>query len=408
MLGKLVGAAKEIVVAWRYGVSDYVDAYAFVFNLASLPVAVWLGVLTVVLMPFSAKMGSAESPSTRLFRSEALGWTIVLGGGLGLAFALGMPAALERGWLGLGGESLQHALGMVRQMGWILPFGFGASLLSVFLMADGKHRSTLFEAVPAATIIAFLTLPAGLGFDALLWGTIAGFLFHFAGVSLSLVRRGVLAMPRLTAASPAWPMFWSGFGVVAAGQALMSITSVVDQFIAAPMPTGSVATLGYANRLLFLVLGLLALTVTRSTLPVFSDMASGPRAPMHAFALMWARRVVIMSIAAVAVGWALAPWAVAQLFERGAFTPEDSAAVAGAVRFGLVQTPAYVFSLTLATLMAASGRFGTIFVSGVIGLVVKVLSAIVLSRHFGLDGLMLSATVLYLSTSAFFLVVLRR
>ncbi len=403
-----MGAAKEIVVAWRYGVSDYVDAYAFVFSLASLPVAVWLGVLTVVLMPLSAKIGSAESPTTLLFRSEALGWTIMLGGGLGLAFSLGMPIALERGWLGLGGASLQYALGMVRQMGWILPLGFCASLLSVFLMADGKHRSTLFEAVPAATIIAFLAMPAGLGFDVLVWGTIAGFLLHFAGVSLSLVRRGVLAMPRLTAASPAWPMFWSGFGVVAAGQALMSITSVVDQFLAAPMPTGTVATLGYANRLLFLVLGLLALTVTRSTLPVFSEMASGPKASMHAFALMWCRRVVLISIVAVAVGWSLAPWVVAQLFERGAFTPEDSVAVARAVRFGLIQTPAYVFSLTLATLMAASGRYVAIFLSGLIGLVVKALSAMVLSRHLGLDGLMLSATVLYLSTTAFFLVVLRR
>jgi putative peptidoglycan lipid II flippase len=408
VLGKLAGAAKEIIVAWRYGISDYVDAYAFVFNLVYLPVAVWLSVLTVVLMPLSAKMGSAKSPTTLLFRNEALGWTIVLGGGLGLAFSFGMPVALEQGWLGLRGVSLQYALGMVQQMGWILPFGFCASLLSVFLMADGKHRSTLFEAVPAVTIIAFLLLPAGLGFDALVWGTIAGFLCHFAGVSLSLARRGVLAMPRLTTDSPEWPMFWSGFGVVAAGQALLSVTSVVDQFIAASMPTGTVATLGYANRLLFLVLGLLALTLTRSTLPVFSNMASGPRAAMHAFAMIWARRVVFISIAAVAVGWALVPWGVAQLFERGAFTPEDSAAVADAVRVGLIQAPAYVFSLTLATLMAASGRYVTIFLSGLIGLIVKVLSAVVLSSYLGLDGLILSATVLYLCTSAFFLVVLRR
>jgi hypothetical protein len=46
--GKLAGAAKEMAIAWRYGVSDTVDAYVFVFNLATWPVSLWFGVLTVV------------------------------------------------------------------------------------------------------------------------------------------------------------------------------------------------------------------------------------------------------------------------------------------------------------------------------------------------------------------------
>lgn len=40
LLGKMVAAAKEIAIAWRYGISETVDAYLFTFNLAQWPVNV--------------------------------------------------------------------------------------------------------------------------------------------------------------------------------------------------------------------------------------------------------------------------------------------------------------------------------------------------------------------------------
>src|SRR3546814_4343245 len=45
--------------------------------------------------------------------------------------------------------------------------------------------------------------------------------------------------------------------------------------------------------------------------------------------------------AAVAIAWALAPWGVALLFERGAFTADNTQAVAQVLRWGLLQLPFY-------------------------------------------------------------------
>ena len=59
-VGKLAGAAKEMTVAWRYGVSPTVDAYVFVFNLVSWPVAVWFGIISAVLVPLAARIRHAE------------------------------------------------------------------------------------------------------------------------------------------------------------------------------------------------------------------------------------------------------------------------------------------------------------------------------------------------------------
>src|SRR3546814_3242313 len=51
LLGKAAGAFKEMAVAYRYGVSDAVDAYQFTMVMANwLPVTI-VGALSVVLIP---------------------------------------------------------------------------------------------------------------------------------------------------------------------------------------------------------------------------------------------------------------------------------------------------------------------------------------------------------------------
>ena len=51
LIGRLASAGKEVTIAWRYGVSETVDAYVLVFNLLNMPVLVWFTVLTAVLVP---------------------------------------------------------------------------------------------------------------------------------------------------------------------------------------------------------------------------------------------------------------------------------------------------------------------------------------------------------------------
>ena len=72
-LSKLAGAAKEMAVAWRYGVSEVVDAYLFIFNLLNWPVVVWFSVLSVVFIPLAATIRERSPKDLHRFRSELLG-----------------------------------------------------------------------------------------------------------------------------------------------------------------------------------------------------------------------------------------------------------------------------------------------------------------------------------------------
>lgn len=402
LVGKLAGAAKEMTIAWRYGISATVDAYVFVFNLVNWPVSVWFSVISVVLIPLIARLRSHDATQLPRFRAELLGLTLLISGGLWLLCWLGLPALLRSGWLGLSGQALNEGLRMVGGLALLAPFGVLISLFSATLLAAGRHRNTLFEGIPALVLLIFLLLPPAWMPEPLLWGTLAGVALHAAALAAPLRRYGELPLPVFTQHSPAWQSFWGSIGIMAVGQLLMSFTGLLDQFFAAKLGVGALSTLSYANRILALVIGLGATAVSRATLPVFSIMAAQNDGGASRFALHWAKLMFVLGMAVLCVGWVCAPWVVELLFQRGAFTPEDTAIVVDALRFGILQLPFYFFALTLVSLSASRKRYIVLFISAVIGLLVKLVSATILVEAMQVRGLLLSTSLVYFINGIFF------
>lgn len=394
-VGKLAGAAKEMTIAWRYGVSASVDAYVFIFNLVNWPVSVWLSVLTIVLVPLAARLRTDNPGELPRFRAELLGLTLLLGLVMGLLAWWGLPMLLHAGWLGLPGAALQQGLAITGGMALLLPLGAVISLFSAWLLAAGRHRNTLFEAIPALALLVALLLPPGWVPEPLLWGTVAGFALHAAALAAPLRVAGELPAPRLAQRSPAWRAFWGGMGVMAVGQVLTTSTILIDQFFAAGLGEGALSTLSYANRLLALVLGLGATSIFRAALPVFA--AANEREPSTLVPLTrrWIAPIFLIGLAILLVSWILAPWGVSILFERGAFTAQDTEAVALVFRVAALQVPFYLLvHLFLATL-AAQGRHKSIAIGNAINLVVKLPLVFWLVPAYGINGLVFSTAIMY-------------
>lgn len=404
-IGKLAGAAKEMVVAWRYGVGAEVDAYLFLFNLVSWPVGVWFSVLTVVLVPLVARIRHNSEHELRIFRAELLGGTLLLGSALAVLSWLGLIALLRSSLTGLPSATACLAEDMVRPMSLLAPLGVLISLFSAMTLAAGRHANTLLEGVPALVIsLAVFTFATG-GAEPLVWGTLAGFTCHLFSLAIPLRRRREINAPRFSMRSPSWPFFWQGFGIMVVGQALISLVSVIDQFFAARLGEGAIATLSYANRILSLVLGLGATAVTRATLPVFSRTRIQSERGVHRVADQWAGLLFALGIASAIAGWLLAPWAVRVLFERGAFRVENTIAVTEVFRFGLLQLPFYFSTLVFVSFFSSGYRYVLLLWSGVIAIVVKIAANGILVPSFGVNGLALAWTVVYAANILFFLLV---
>ncbi len=395
-VGKLAGAAKEMVVAYRYGVSAEVDAYLFVLNLVSWPVAIWFSVLTVVLVPLAARIRHAAAGELPQFRAELLGLALLLGLCLALIMGLGVWGLLQTSWTGLPSATVALASEITPWLAGLVPLGVLISLWSAWTLATGHHVNTLLEGTPALVmILALLVWPMG-GVEPLVWGTLAGFALHLAGLAGPLVQRGEIEAPRWRWQSAQWRGFWQGFGVMLAGQTLMSFTGIIDQFFAAHLDAGSIATLSYANRILALVLGLGATAVGRATLPVLSQAQAvggdqGRRVAMH-----WVRWLFLLGVVVLVIGWWLAPWAVKVLFERGAFTAQDTHVVTGVLRYGLVQVPFYFAGLVLVSLLASQGKYREIAVIATTNLVVKGLANLTFIPWLGINGIVLATALMSL------------
>jgi peptidoglycan biosynthesis protein MviN/MurJ (putative lipid II flippase) len=402
---KLAGAAKEIAIAWRYGVSETVDAYVFVFNLISWPVAVWFSILTVVLVPLAAKVRRNRSAELPIFQRELVGLTLILGVILSAGYYFGLPMLLRSGLAGLSGAERQVAIAMAAPLTLLLPIGVVIGLCSTWLMASGKHRNTLFEAVPAMTIFFVLLLPAGTLPEPLVWGTVAGLALQLMALAWSLRGTGALGMPLFSLGSSVWLDFRSAIGLMAIGQVLMSFTTLIDQFFAAHLVSGALSTLNYANRILGLILSLLAISIARAVLPVLAESRAKGEADVDSFGLRWAVLIFVLGTILSASIWIGAPWFVEVIFERGAFSAENTKEVATLLRFSAFQLPFFGFSVALAQVLTSDARWTILLISGVIGILIKIISSSVLTPILDVQGLALSNMFVYLANSVFFLFI---
>jgi putative peptidoglycan lipid II flippase len=169
LLGAVARAAREMAIAYRYGVSEDVDAYLFVFNLVSWPVGVWFSVLTVVLVPLAASIQQTGSSALRRFRSELLGFTVTLGMTLAFMGWLGLPVLLNSSWTGLPSNTATIATQMAPTLALLALLGVLISLFSAWMLAASRHGNTLLESVPAVVLLLSLLIFSGGGTEPLVW-----------------------------------------------------------------------------------------------------------------------------------------------------------------------------------------------------------------------------------------------
>ena len=395
LLGSVARAAREVAIAYRYGVGAEVDAYLFVFNLVNWPVSVWFSVLTVVLVPLSTRIRQGVSAELPRFRSELLGLTLLLGLALAFLSWLGLPFLLRSSWTGLPSATLAIAINMVPTLTLLAPMGVVISLFSAWMLAAGRHANTLLESVPAlAVLTALLAFPGG-GVEPLVWGTLAGFAFHLASLAVPLARQDEIEAPRFTRQSPQWTSFWQGFGIMLAGQALMSFTGIIDQFFAGHLGPGAIAALSYANRILLLLLGVGAMAVSRATLPIFSHAQAQGGEHVNRVAIHWVRLMFALGVLTMLVSWLLAPWGVKLLFERGAFTAEDTIIVAKVLRYGLTQLPFYFAAIVMVSLLSSQGQYQAIALVTGSNLLIKLAALAIFTPDLGINGIAISTSFMY-------------
>jgi len=361
LLSRIAGFVRDILIAGFLGAGPVAEAFFVAFALPNMFRRFFAeGAFNTAFVPmFSKKLEAGDDPDG--FASDALS---ALGGILLIVtlFALvAMPwlvIAMASGFLG--DARFDLAVDYGRDVFVYILFISLTALLSGVLNAAGH-----FAAAAAAPIVLNLVLVAALLLthargdgaiaigQTLVWGVVLAGVLQLAVVWVAVRRAGFrvrIRRPRLT------PEL-KRLAIIAAPAALaggvVQINLLVGRQVASFFE-GAIVWLNMADRLYQLPLGMVGIAVSVVLLPDLSrrlqagDLAGG-RASFNRATEISLVLTVPAAVALVVIPLPL----VSVLFERGAFTPEDTAATAAALAIYGLGLPAFVLQKTLQPLYFA-------------------------------------------------------
>ena len=407
LIVKLGGMAKELMVASYFGLSDELDAFLMAMVLPNFIGSVFAGGFRSAVVPalINLSVNHSRSEAQRLMSTAAC-----LQGGLLLTVALLLAVAAPLILLGLCPGFSQEKLEMTeRFFYWLLPTLFirGVSAMYADILNAG-HKFILVSLTPLAMSLSFalalLALGRSYGGNTLVGALTVGSLIEVTLLSSAIRREGWSLIPRWGGMDGQLKAVLNQYQPGAASVILLGSTEIIDNAMASALPAGSVAALGYGNKITAFVLGIGATSLTTVALPHLSTMAAERRiAEMRPLLWRYVRLLLMVSVPLTVILISCSREIVALLFQRGAFSASDTAVVAGVQAALLVQVPFYFISNFAIRFVMALRANSIVFWGTVISAVVNVVGNVVFMHWFGVVGLALSTSIVYVVSALYIL-----
>ncbi len=368
MVSRVLGFARDILIAAVLGAGMVADAFFIAFKLPNLFRRLFAeGAFNAAFVPlFAGRLEEAGKPAAALFGRQvfaALLWVLLV---LVVAMELAMPWVMQAvvpGFLDAP-EKFDLTVTLTR-----ITFPYLLFIALVSLLGGVLNSLLRFAAAAATPILLNLCLIGALlsaapflptPGHALAWGVFAAGIAQFLWLLWAARRAGFV--PRLIA--PVWNddvrLLVRRVIPGAIGAGIYQVNLVVDMILASLLPEGSISYLFFADRMTQLPLGVIGVAVGTALLPMLSrqvragDMAAATDSQNRAL------EVTLLLTLPAAVALAVIPEPViAALFQRGAFGPEAAEATAWALTAYAFGLPAYVLNKTLTPGFFARGDTAT-------------------------------------------------
>ena len=388
MMSRVLGVVREVLILGLIGPGPLMDAFVAAFRLPNMFRRFFAeGAFNAAFVPiFSKKYQGGEDPMS--FARDAMnGLSLILLGLTGLALVF-MPALV---WATAGGFAGDVRFELTTDIGRIVfPYIFFISLAALF--SGALNAAGHFAAAAAAPVFLNIFVILAMTGAYLMGGEAILALIYtipLAGVAqLVLVwvaaeRAGIRLRPGL----PRWTPDMKRLVAVAVPAALaggvMQVNLLVGQQVASHFEK-AVGWLYAADRLYQLPLGVVGIAVGIVLLPDLSRRlkAEDDSGARHAFSRAGELSMALTVPAAVALVVIPLPL-VSVLFQRGATSADDSAAIALAVAIYGLGLPAFVLQKVLQPLFFAREDTRTPFRYAVVAMCVNAALAIGLAPVIG-------------------------
>jgi putative peptidoglycan lipid II flippase len=409
---KVATFVKEAVVAAAFGVSGAMDAYLMGLMLIVVPMGLLLNAVQTAFIPLLVEVRETRgTQASALFvRSTASGTLVAMAAAL-LLWLAALPWMIDI--VGHGFDPAKRVV--VRSMFlWLVPYYFlaGLNLLGQgALQADKRFLpSALVPVCTTFVTIAIVLVAGGSDVHLLALSLVIGSLLESITLHWQLRRGGVSLLPGRLFLTPEVRRIAKGSAVLLGGTFVQSFSPMIEQGLASGLGKGTIAAMGYAFKLPAMLIGILVGAVGITVLPFFSEMLArrddaGCERAFRRYAVALLAGGALLVLFLVAFSEPL----VALVYQRGAFSAEDTQVVAQIQRAYLIQIPGALLGALAMRLLVAQGAYGVVAVNSSLSVLASGALAWALSRRLGAVGIALGLSIVAtISAMALVLTVLRR
>ncbi len=400
-----MGMLKELLVAWRFGRSDDLEAFLLAFVVPSMAVSVIAGTLGPSLIPTFVRVRDTRgAEAAAALYVQVATWSAGLLVGATAILVVGAPFYVPHLAGDFGPEKTALATRLVYVMAPVILFSGMSGVAGAILNANERFAlPALGPVLPALGAgLGVLVSGGARGAYPLAIGLVAGHVVEAVVVIGWLARSGLrlrLARPTL---DPDSRFVLRQYLPMVGGSLLMVNTQIVDQAMAAMLPAGSLAALSYGTKIMAVPLNIAVTALGTALVPYLSVLVAQRD---------WgALRHTVAKYLRLSFGAALLPtvvftfWAepiVRLFFERGAFGPEDTRVVAGVQALASLQIPFFLAGILVVRTISSLSANQILIWGNVLNLTVNVAFNLLFMPSLGVAGIALSTSVMYLASFAF-------
>jgi putative peptidoglycan lipid II flippase len=400
ILVKLVAFSKESIVAWKFGTNDFVDAFLIAAIVPDFIVNVVAGSLNAALIPTYIKVREQEgNKAAEKLLSGATLCSLALLGSMTIFIIIMAPVYLP--WMTVGFSAAKLAL-TFKLLYVTTPLVLLSGIIVLFSAVLNAEERFAFAALspiltPAVTIVLLLLFGQSLGIFALAIGLVLGAILELILLGSVLSRRGFALRPKWFGLSPALRQVVKQYSPAMMGALLMCSTALVDQSMAAMLAPGSVAALNYASRVSSFPLMLGATAISTAAIPYLSKMiASGDWEGVNHTLRSFLALIFLITIPLTGLLVFLSEPIIQLLFQRGAFTAQETHLVAQILSAYALQIPFYIAGIFVVKLLTSLCLNHILMWVSVFNLLINVGLNYLFMQWLGITGIALSTSSVYI------------
>ena len=397
---KGLGFLKEAVIADSFGLSELIDTFYIAILIPGFMSTVFLGGFKSVFIPnYVIELKSGKD--IRAFQTTCFLVTLAVALIFCLISILFTDVYLETFF---SGHTPEYYALIKAQFYYVIPcmifWGLSSMLNGLLTIYDEFTFSSMNSIfTPITIMVCIFFFKEELGDLVLAKGTLIGSILNFLFLLTVSIKKKIIKLGFPDFVSKNIKELFVQLPAKLSANILTGINPIIDQYFAAQLIIGSIAALNYGVKIPMFAIGLVTLALGNVLLPYFSkkvienrDKAFSELKRILKFLLIGSSTVAVILIV-------LSSPLITLVFERNAFTSDDTVIVSGIQQLYLIQIPAYITTIIMVRFLESINKNRFMVLAAVICLVLNITFNYFLIQYIGVYGLALATSAVAIVNS---------